>query len=362
MSNRYQIIVLQKGLTVALFAMNWLGLWSFRFVHSKRQIKYSGIKAFYSIFVLCVGLCAYNTIGKIAFHRDDDTIFFGSFTLKLVQLCYAYSILASFAGAYLEQHWFAKEIELTYIKCMDVVEAMRDFIWDVDLSSPIIEIILKTIVFDICHGVTTFNNISNSSDVIKAKPHLGYILIIPQILVRLHLNILYGTLVAINVYVTKLNGYLLHIVTRAASIAGQHSTKHQWLAMDSYCHFSDEIDKLSALYVQFLEFNLCCCTNFLESNNVSSFNRTILATFRFNHRACGRETRVYEDDSLIWLSIDFSVDNRPIVNFKCLPKDCQFCKSLNRTVNEFMSYKIAFRLSRRQIYYIIQPKLVATSI
>lgn len=252
MSNRYQMIVLQKGLIAALCAMNWVGLWSFRFVGSKRQIEYSRIKAFYSIFVLCAGLCAYVIIGHFAFLRDDKT-FFGSFTLRLVLIIYAYTILSSFAGAYLEQHWFAKEIELTYAKCMDVVDAMSNLTRDIDLSSHIVEIILKTIVFDFIHGVATFNNISNSSDLVKEKPYLGCILIMPQIMVRLHMNIFYGALVAINVYTTKLNDNLLHIVSRAASMAGQDRVKHKWLIMDSYCCFSDEIDKLSALYFKLVE-------------------------------------------------------------------------------------------------------------
>lgn len=250
MSNRYQTIVLQKGLSVALVAINFLGLFPFRYDRSIRQLKYSSVKGIYSIFVLCSGLCAYVIIGQMSYVQDN-TLF--SFTLRLVLFMYAYSILVSFAIAYLNQHWFATEVEFSYNKWMDVVEAIGNSFRDVDYFVYFFEIILKTIVFDILHCYCLYNNMKSSSPVITAKPYFGFILMMPQIVTRLHINIFYGGILAISVYIKKLNVNLSDIVTRAASITGRNGAKHKWLRMDNYCYFSDEIDKLSVLYYKLVE-------------------------------------------------------------------------------------------------------------
>lgn len=251
MSNGYQIIVLKKLLTIVLFSVNVVGLWSFKFVACKRRIKYSPLKAIYSISMLSIGLCAYTFIGKASFF--DHKQFFGSFTLRLALVTYAYSVLVSFAIAHLQQHWLARTIEMTYIKCVDIVATMDESFWKVDFSRYIIELMLKTIVYDIINGIISFNNMRNSSVLISTRPYLAIILMVPFIVGRFHVNIFYGVILAINVYMQKLNGYLIDIVTKAAYINATNSPRHKCFRMDRYCNFSDEIDKLSALYVKLVE-------------------------------------------------------------------------------------------------------------
>ncbi len=259
MSNGYQIILFKKCLTVSLFAINIFGLWSFKFVRRKQQIKYSFIKAFYSLTLLCIGMSAYGIIGMTAFDQGE-TIFFGSVTLKLVLYACGNTILVSFVIAYLGQHWSASKIELTYNKCMSIVDIMTDSFWSVDISFYILETIMKTIVFDTIHEFVSFNNIIHSSDAMRAKPVLALFLMLPDLASRMHVNMFYCSLVAINVYMKKLNGYLNDVVTKSAFITGQNSARHKYFKMDNYCCLSDEIDKLSSLYLKIVD-----ATNSLNS-------------------------------------------------------------------------------------------------
>lgn len=252
MSSRYQLIVLKKCLTLALFVVNFLGLWSFRFVGCKSRIKYSYIKAIHSIVIFSIGLCTYAIISKTTF-AADDTLFFGSFTLRLVLFIYGYAVLVSFAIAYLGQHWMTRKIEITYTKCMDVVDTMGNSFWPVDFSNYLIEMLFKAIIFDIFQGVVSFNNMTNSSVVIRSRPLLSIILLIPYFVGRFHTNIFFGALLAINVYMKKLNCYLTDIVSKAAYINGQNGAKNKCFRMDNYCYFSDEIDKLSDLYLKLVD-------------------------------------------------------------------------------------------------------------
>lgn len=253
MSNRYQIIVLRKGLTVALFAVNIFGLWSFKFVHGKKSIKYSFVKAMYSIFLLCSVLCACATVGKMSF-MEDGTIFYGSFTLRLVLVTYGYSVLVFFVVAYIDQHYWTREIETIYIKCKDIEDTMNNSFWNVNFSSYLVEMILKTVIYDIIFVVVAFNNMTNSSDVIKAKPFFTIILSMPLMLGRFHVNVFYGAILALSIYLKKLNGNLNYISNKAVDLNKNNRTNH------NYCYLSDEIDKLSTMY-----FKLADATKSLNS-------------------------------------------------------------------------------------------------
>lgn len=270
-------------LTVALLMANFLGLWSFKFVRYKNHIQYSTIKAIYSISLFSIVLSLYGIIGAITFLRERD-IFFGSFTLRLAVMIYTYSVLMSFAIAYLNQHWLSRKIEIAYIKCKDIVDAMSGSLWTVDFSSYLIEIILKTIVFDIINGMISYNNMIHSSVVLRSKPILTIVIILPVIVGRWHINMFHGAVLAINVYMRKLNCHLIDIVTKASYVNGEDGPTHKYFRMDNYCCFSDEIDKISALYFKIVDATKSLNSIFSMGITVWNITTILILTVQLLHQ------------------------------------------------------------------------------
>lgn len=264
-------MALKTGLAVAFFAVNFFGLWPFRFVHCRSQIKYSFPKAIYSVFVLFFGMTTYFIIGSITFNSDFE-IFFGSITLKLGLLIYTQFVLVSFLFVYLGQHWFAKEIEFFYHKCKDIVDTMNDSFRNVDFSSNLFEMFLRTIVIDLVQVFVSFYYMTKSTDVMASKPYLTIILMLPTLAVRLHMNIFYGAVLAINVYMRKLNCCLGDIVTDNTYRSGTH--KYRKIKYNCFC--SDEVDKLSTLYFKLAEATRSL--NSIFSVQIAVWNLTILVT------------------------------------------------------------------------------------
>lgn len=269
MSNRYQIFVLKGGLAITFFAIKLFGLWPFRFVNCKSQIQYSLLKALYSIFVLLFGTLSYTKIGSIVF--SDGNHFFGSFTLRLVGTIYAQTVITSFVLTYLGQHWFAKDIVIAYSKCRDII--MNEIFENVDFSSYLPEIILKTIVIETLQAALSFTNMTNASQLINARPYLAIILMMPSIVVKFHTNIFYVAVVAINVYIKKLNCCLLDIGSKIDCM-NEENIKNKCLQVINYCKFSDEIDKLSLLYLKLVQGTKALNTSF--SIQIILWNTTLL--------------------------------------------------------------------------------------
>lgn len=275
MSSNYQIWVLKKCLALAFFTIKFIGLWPFRFVVAKGQIKYSIFRAIYSIFVLCVVITLYTIIGTISINGDENP-FFGSFTLRLVITIYAQSLLVSFILTYLGQHWFATEMEIAYRKCKDIVDAMNNAFRNGDHSNYLFEIILKTIVVEILQGIVVYNNMTRSSDLMKSNVYIAIILMTPATVVRFHMNIFYVLVLTMNVYMKNLNCCLVDILAKAEYMDGLTGGKHKYLRMDNYCYFSDEIDKLTALYSKLVQGSKAF--NSIFNVPIIFWNATILLT------------------------------------------------------------------------------------
>lgn len=342
MSSRYQIMMLKRGLRIAFFVINLFGLWSFRFVHSKSQIKYSFLKATYSIFVLCLGLSSYAIIGSKAFLSDKkNNSFFGSFTLRLVVIVYAQSVLAAFIFTYLAQHLFAKDIENAYNKCKDIVDTMsRTFQnFNFDFSFYLLEMMLKAVILNIFHGIVSYNNMKRSSDLITTTPYLGMILMIPSTATRLHMNIFYGAALTINVYLKKINVCLIDTVTQADFMNAKNSESHKYIRMENYCNFSDEIDRLSALYLKLVQGTNAL--NSVFSIHLMFWNATILLTLivQFLFQFITIIELIHKGDNAIMVNMFgfFSIS----VSLIELLTTSYACKRITDAVNiAFYSYKI----------------------
>ncbi|XP_037044059.1 uncharacterized protein LOC119079997 [Bradysia coprophila] len=247
MDNSFQIVILRRGLKFAFFVVHFFGLWPFRFVHQNSQIKYSFIKAIHSICLLFGGIIVYQVIGAMTFDGGNKA-FFGSYTLRYVLLIYAQSVLLSFVFAYLGLHWFAKEIENAYIKWMDLVNEMGDCLYNFDLSGYIWEFVLRTIVVEIIQGIGSYTYMTNSestTELIATRPYLVFFLQLPPYVARLQMNIFYGVVVAIHLFTRIVNFRLTNIVAEATETA-----RYKHIQMCNYCHCSDELDRLSTLYLK----------------------------------------------------------------------------------------------------------------
>lgn len=245
MGNSYQMVILKRGLVVVCVILNVFGLWPFRFVHRNRQIKYSPLKATYSIFLLFCGMISYQVIGSITFNGDSKA-FLGSFTLRFVLLIYAQSVLTSFMFAYLGVHWFSKEIENVYVQCLNLVNEIGNSYRNIELSGYIFGIAMRMIVTEIVNAIISFvymTSFETSSDIISSRPYLVLILQLPPYAARLVINIFYDVVVAIDVLIRIMNTRLASIVVKATE-----SARHKHIEMCNYCNCSDEIDKLSKLH------------------------------------------------------------------------------------------------------------------
>lgn len=247
MSSNYQMWILRKCLSFAFLTLNFIGLWPFRFVCCKKKIEYSYFRAVYSIFILCLITFLYTTFGTNAMNNNQNQ-FFGSFTLMLMVTIYAQSLLVSFVFTYVGQHWFATEMEIAYGKCKDIADEFERTFWNEDLSRYLFEIILKTIVVEVIQVVILYSNMIKSSHLMKSKIYIAIILLIPATVIRFHMNIFYVSVLTMNVFMKKLNCCLVDVLMKAEYMSKLASAKNKYLKMNNYCHISEEVDKLTALY------------------------------------------------------------------------------------------------------------------
>lgn len=264
---RNQTKILKGTLAVALFTFNVVGLWPFRLSNCKRKIEYSSIKATYSILIFLFGTVSYQIVGSMMFNGSSE-LFFGSFTLRLILMLYSQSVWISFIFAYLSQHWFANEIQNVYAKCVDIVDTMNNSSFrDIDLSIYFFEMTMRSIITDIVQ-VVVFSYIFSSTG---TQTYVTFILVFPSLAVRLHMNVFYGIVLAINVYISKLNCRLAEILAKVT-----YDTRHKHLKMVNYCYCSDELDKLTALYVKLAQATKSI--NSIFSIHLALWNATIVLT------------------------------------------------------------------------------------
>lgn len=246
MLTNYQLRALRIALSFFLFFVNIFGLLPFSFVPSNRHIKYSFLKAFYSISVLCLGMISYWIIGTYVFGTIRKN-YFNTFTLKLVTTIHGYSILIIFLFVYIGPHINSRKIEITYSKCKEIVDAMNDFLRQkrVDIWIYILDIIVKTVVLDIFVALLSLRSFSRSTDIMATK--IFFLLLLPPIAVRLHMNVFYGALLIFNVYFKKLNESLNDVVTKAKIVRRQnHFMENCW-------DLSDKLDAIAILYFRLTE-------------------------------------------------------------------------------------------------------------
>lgn len=224
--------------------------------------------------VLFCGISAVLIVALIAFNSGNISgfnVFFGSFTLRLVLTVYGHTVLVSFVFAYLGQHWYAEEIKIAYIQCKDIVDSMGDSFQNINFSSYLFEMLLKTVVVDIVTVIVSYSSVS-STDLLASRPYFVFALMLPPYAVRLHMNVFYGAVLAIDVYVRKLNCHLVDIVAKAT----YNSARHKHLKMGNYCFCSDEVDRLSMLYSKLVQATKSL--NSIFSIQIALWNTTILVT------------------------------------------------------------------------------------
>lgn len=246
MLTNYQLLAFKKLLSFFLFAANIFGLLPFSFVSSNRHIKYSFLKAFYSVFALCFGSTSYWIIGSHVFGIISKS-YFNSFTLKLVTSIHGYSVLIIFLFVYIGPHINSRKIEITYSKCKEIVDVMNEFFKQkrIRFWIYILDIIVKTVVIDIIVVLLSLQSYYRSTNIMTTKFY--FLFLLPPIAVRLHLNLFYGALLVFNVYFKKLNESLNDIVTKA-KIIGSHNH-----LMEKSCDLSDEVDAIAILYFRLSE-------------------------------------------------------------------------------------------------------------
>lgn len=273
MNNSFQIAILRRGLTLTFFVVNLLGLWPFRFVQRNRQIKYSSIKAIYSVCLLFGGLITFQVIGAMTFDVHQKG-FFGSDTLRFVLLIYSQSIVISFLFAYLGVHWFAREIENVYIKWVDLASEMGDSICDINFWGVIFKIVVRTVAVEIVQAVGSYTYVANSestTEILASMPYLMSLLLLPQCVVRLQMNIFYCIVVAIEVFNRIINARLSKIVKNVTESAG-----YRHIAMCNYCHCSDALDRLSTLQLKLTQATMS--VNSIFSIHIVLWTMTIIVT------------------------------------------------------------------------------------
>lgn len=241
----YQVPVLKKLLLFFLFAVNIFGLWPFKFIPSNRHIKYSCLKAFYSAFALCFGTSTYWIIGDYVFHiiRKNH---FNTFTLKLVTSIHGYVILVIFLFVYIVPHIYCRKIEITFKKCKNIFDVMNTSFSHkrIGIWTYLLDIIVKTVIFDIVVALISLESFSRASNIMSTK--IFFLLLLPPIAVRLHMNVFYGALRVFNIYFKKLNERLTEIVAEAKIV---HSENH----CQKYCDISDKIDEISIIHFRLTE-------------------------------------------------------------------------------------------------------------
>lgn len=247
MNIKYQRQVLKKALSLSLLAVNIFGLWPYIFIQKNRRLKYSYLKAVYSAFVLCLGLSTYMIIGPYMFTEIREKHFFDSFTLKLVTTVYAILILMSFLLVYVGILTNSKKVQITYIECKEIVDAMNETFRNENtvVWRYLLEILLKTVIFDFIEGFLSLQNYSIST----AMPSKLYVvLLFPPIAVRLHMNTFYCALLVFSFYFRQINIMLNEIVSEAKIFRYRSTSKSQWIWMEKHCELSEQIDNLSILY------------------------------------------------------------------------------------------------------------------
>lgn len=252
---RAQVLVLKKLLSFFIFVINIFGLWPFRIFPSNGRIKYCYLKALYSVLMLCCGSLTYLIIGAYVFGIRKNH--FNSFTLKLVTSIHGYSILIIFVFVYIGPHLNSRKIEITYSKCKEIFDVINgSFCFKrTSILLYLLDIVMKTVVYDIIMAVLSLQIFSRSSNTMSITIFL--LLLLPPIAARLYMNLFYGALLVLDFYFKKLNESLNDIITKA---------QINWMEKNS--ELSDRIDSVSIMY-----FRLTDATKSI--NGIFSFNITL---------------------------------------------------------------------------------------
>lgn len=265
MSNHFQLIVFKRVLAFFFAVVNFIGLWPFKFHRNHRQIRYSYPKALYSVFVLCFGLASYSIIGAYVFGLVSQTYYFATFTMKLTAIVYAQSVMISLFFVYISQNINSRKIEITYSKCKEAIDTISEA-FSKEFSNfwvLFIDFMFKALVYEICQAYLSVDNFSRFPTNWLIKPY--FILLFPQIAIRLYMNTFYVAILMCNEFFKQLNKCLLDVADRAEII---RSEKGPWIITEEFCYLSDQVDKLSTIH--------CRLTEAIKSlNSIFSFNITV---------------------------------------------------------------------------------------
>ncbi len=247
MSTVYKVLALKKFFSFLLCTLNVFGLWPFKFVKSSRHIKYNCFKAFYSAFTLCFGISTYIKAANYIQDRFKKK-HFNSFTLHIATSINDYAIVIVFLFAYTVPHIYSRKIEIAFSRCRKILDVMnRSFYHDhIDIWTILLHIIVKTVLYEIIVIFLSFQSAFHGN-MPKQVFVVMYLLLLPEMAVRLQMNVFYGALLAFNIYFKKLNESLIDTIAETKIIGSQHHL------MRKYCQLSDRIDEISTTYFRLIE-------------------------------------------------------------------------------------------------------------
>lgn len=268
-----QRLVLKKLLSFFLFTGNIFGLWPFRFASNNRHIEYSYLKAFYSALMCFIGSTTYSIIGSYIFNIIGQR-HFTSFTLKFISSLHGYTLLVVFVAVYIGPHLNSRKIEIAYSKCKEIVDIMNQIFSHKCFSIwiYILKIIVKTVVYDTILILLSIQSYSRSTNLRASK--MFFLLLLPFIAVRLHMNVFYGALLVFKVYFEKLNESLNEIVTAAKNVQSKQSSE-----------LSDQLDNMAGLYCRLMDvvkmINSIFSLNIILGDMTTAIGLTMQSLFLF---------------------------------------------------------------------------------
>lgn len=211
-----QHLLVNRLVSVTFFLMKIFGLWPYKVKLSARQIEYNFLSIIYSIFVPIIILIAYVLVTFHLFFEDLrntrlSNSAFRSSALQLVIQCYSHLVIISYLILYFTQHLQRKKKEIAYIKCLKIIDCMKDYRSETirdDIRQSVYKFLVKTSVYDILNFSFYLYNVTSVSDTLQSKPYLSIFIYLPIFVVRFNTNVFYGGIVVFNVLFKQLNQHL----------------------------------------------------------------------------------------------------------------------------------------------------------